>query len=485
MMKVLIISIMMTQLGNWASMVIAASVLLFCLIFVGKHDMDWFEMVGGASWDSLSYSLILLSVWVTLLMILSSYKVYVNEKFSFLYNITIALLLFALVMAFSSSSLLMFYIFFEASLVPTFFLILGWGYQPERLQAGVYMMLYTIFASLPLLVVLVNMNIKDFSDSVLTMNTLSSSSLLIVVGSLLAFMVKLPLYLVHLWLPKAHVEAPVAGSMVLASVLLKLGGFGMIRLLPKVAFSLGSMSWSLISWGLVGGVYISVSCLRQVDVKVLIALSSVAHMAMVFGGILTMTSWGVNGALLVMLGHGFCSSGLFCIANMNYERSGTRSLLVMKGVQAVLPSLTLWWFLLAAANMAAPPSMNLLGEIHSILGLVRWSLFNIAPLGGLIFFAAAYSLYLYVATQHGKTPGIISSGLPVNTREHLTLMLHWAPINLLVVKFSMLQLFLCFNSLFKMLACEAGEEALLEHPKINTLTLSTLYSMLNYLSSGG
>nr|VFU78706.1 NADH dehydrogenase subunit 4 [Proasellus hercegovinensis] len=463
-------------MGTWPSLLLVCSVLLVGWVALGKHDMDWFASGGFMVLDSMSFSLILLSIWITMLMILASGKVYCAGEFNSLYNFILAVLLITLVVAFSSYSLLMFYIFFEASLIPTFMLIMGWGYQPERLQAGVYMMLYTIFASLPLLLVLLNTVAKDMTSVVLDMNITPTGGAVVLVGAMLAFMVKLPLYLVHLWLPKAHVEAPVAGSMILASVLLKLGGYGMVRFLPKVSGCMSSTSWVLMSWGLLGGVYVSVVCLRQVDVKVLIALSSVAHMAMVFGGIFTMTSWGLNGAVLVMMGHGFCSSGLFCIANMSYERSGTRSLLVMKGSQAILPVLTLWWFLLAAANMAAPPSINLLGEIHSILGVVRWSYFNMLPVAALVFFAAAYSLYLYVSTQHGKSPGVLLGAKPVSPREHLTLLLHWVPLNFLVVKFSVLQMLICPSSLYKMSACEVEEELLFGHLGQSTLTLSTLYS---------
>nr|VFU78659.1 NADH dehydrogenase subunit 4 [Proasellus grafi] len=440
-MKVLLITTVLLYFKGWLSLFLGASALLVLVVSLSKHDMDWFEMSSFVGLDSMGFMLILLSVWVLMLMILSSHKVNLFSKHSSTFNTVLSLLLLTLVLAFSCSSLLMFYVFFEASLVPTFVLIVGWGYQPERLQAGVYMMLYTIFASLPLLVVLLNINSNYMVSSMLEVNEMTSGSVLVMVGALLAFMVKLPLYLVHLWLPKAHVEAPVAGSMILASVLLKLGGYGMVRLLPKLVSGVVSVNWALMAWGLVGGLIVSISCLRQADIKVLIALSSVAHMAVVFGGILSLTAWGINGAVLVMLGHGFCSSGLFCIANMNYERSGTRSLLVMKGAQSLMPALTLWWFLLAAANMAAPPSMNLLGEINSILGLVNWSMFNSIPVAGLVFFAAAYSLYMYISTQHGKSPYVVSGASGASVREHLILLLHWAPINLLIVKFSMLQLF--------------------------------------------
>nr|VFU78649.1 NADH dehydrogenase subunit 4 [Proasellus beticus] len=447
MMKILSITLALLYMKSWVSLLMGTSLLLIMVLVVAKHDMEWFEVESAIGMDSLSLMLILLSVWVIMLMIMASHKINLYSKFSSIFNTMLILLLLILILAFSCSNLLMFYIFFEASLIPTFILIMGWGYQPERLQAGVYMMLYTIFASLPLLIVLMNIMAKDSVGYLSEVNVIYTGGVVVMVGALLAFMVKLPLYLVHLWLPKAHVEAPVAGSMILASVLLKLGGYGMIRILPKLSSSVFSVNWALMSWGLVGGVFISLSCLRQMDVKVLIAMSSVAHMAMVFGGIMSLTVWGVNGAVLVMMGHGFCSSGLFCIANMSYERSGTRSLLVMKGAQSVMPALTMWWFLLVAANMAAPPSMNLLGEIHSILGLVKWSTLSSAPIAGLVFFAAAYSLYLYISTQHGKISFIVGSGQGASVREHLVMFLHWAPINLLVVKFSTLQMFVCLDSL--------------------------------------
>nr|VFU78627.1 NADH dehydrogenase subunit 4 [Bragasellus peltatus] len=443
---------------NWMSLIFALSIVFMVFALVGKHDLDCFNM--NLSWglDSPSYSLIMLSIWIIILMLLSSKETLLYNPFSSLFSMIIIILLSILLVAFSSMNLLVFYVFFEASLVPTFILIMGWGYQPERLQAGVYMMMYTIMASLPLLFVLLYMSNKESSLFMLDSNMYQTpGGVLMFLSMNLAFMVKLPVYILHLWLPKAHVEAPVAGSMILASVLLKLGGYGMLRMMPKIYFITNQMGWVFMSWGMMGGFIVSLICLRQVDIKVLIALSSVAHMAMVFGGILSMSSWGINGALLIMLGHGFCSSGLFCVAGMAYERSGTRSLSLIKGFQSIMPSLTLWWFLLSVANMAAPPSMNLIGEIHSIIGLIHWSFILIIPIAGLTFFAAAYSLYMYSNTQHGKSPLTSFSSSVTNLREHLVMLLHWLPINFLIVKFSILQMFICFSSLYKMVMCEVTE----------------------------
>nr|VFU78716.1 NADH dehydrogenase subunit 4 [Bragasellus molinai] len=449
-MKIFLIIILSMMCVNWMEMILSLTILFSLISVLGKHDMDWFYLSMMWNMDTISYLLILLSVWITMLMILASKKIFFYSKFSNFFNAAMLILLFLLVAAFSSSNLLMFYIFFEASLIPILFLILGWGYQPERLQAGIYMMMYTILASLPLLLVILFISWESNSLMIIELNINSiNGGLMFFLGASLAFMVKLPVFVLHLWLPKAHVEAPVAGSMILASILLKLGGYGLIRMVPKISATLPLTSWYFMAWGAMGGLFVSMVCLRQVDIKVLIALSSVAHMALVYGGILTMTSWGINGATLIMMGHGFCSSGLFCIAGMAYERAGTRSLSLIKGHQTFLPGLTLWWFLLAIANMSAPPSMNLIGEINAIVGAIQWSPMMCIPIVGLTFFAAAYSLYMYSNTQHGKTSISNFGTVSPDLREHLILLAHWVPINFLVVKFSSLQLFLCFSSLYK------------------------------------
>nr|AIN37263.1 NADH dehydrogenase subunit 4 [Dixella sp. ZK-2014] len=384
--------------------------------------------------DLISYGMILLSLWICSLMLMASESVYRLNNYTNLFLFLIIMLLILLFLTFSSTSVFMFYLFFESSLIPTLFLILGWGYQPERMQAGIYLLFYTLLASLPLLVgIFYLFNFSNSMNMMLLLNFHFDYSLLYL-SLILAFLVKMPMFLVHLWLPKAHVEAPVSGSMILAGVLLKLGGYGLLRIFPYITITGTYMNFIWVTISLIGGVLVSLVCLRQTDLKALIAYSSVAHMGIVLGGLMTMTYWGLCGSYTLMIAHGLCSSGLFCLANISYERLGSRSLLINKGLLNFMPSLTLWWFLLASANMAAPPTLNLLGEIGLLNSIVSWSWMSMISLSLLSFFSAAYTLYLYSYSQHGKINSGAFSFMGGVSREYLLLFLHWFPLNLLILK---------------------------------------------------
>uniref|UniRef100_A0AAU6QFN6 NADH-ubiquinone oxidoreductase chain 4 n=1 Tax=Nepsalus decorillus TaxID=2950594 RepID=A0AAU6QFN6_9NEOP len=383
--------------------------------------------------DLISFGLIMLTFWICVLMLTASESIY---RFDYNYNffiLNIFILLLMLFLTFSSLNLFYFYLFFESSLIPTLFLIVGWGYQPERLQAGIYLLFYTLFASLPMLSGIFYLYNKNMSLMYFMFSEDFIMNYLFYLIILFAFLVKMPMFLVHLWLPKAHVEAPISGSMILAGILLKLGGYGMVRVL-KLVVSLGvnlNFIWVIIS--LIGGVIVSLICMRQVDLKSLIAYSSVSHMSLVIVGIMTMTYWGYSGSYTLMIGHGLCSSGLFCLANISYERSGSRSLLINKGMMNFMPSMCLWWFLLSSSNMAAPPSLNLLGEISLLNSIVGWSWFTMFFIALLSFFGAAYSLYLYSYSQHGEIYSGLYSCFNGSIREFILLMLHWIPLNLLIL----------------------------------------------------
>nr|URX54469.1 NADH dehydrogenase subunit 4 [Glyptotermes sp. 17 AB-2022a] len=427
--------------GGWWLVHSLFFLVTFTFLFVFPYFMVWGNLGYLFGCDCISYGLILLSFWICVLMITASESVLRSSYYSGLFLGFVGLLMIMLFCTFSSVGLFSFYLFFESSLIPTVFLILGWGYQPERLQAGIYLLFYTLLASLPMLVGIIYVYSFFGSVNFYLLGGAYFFSSLFYFCMIFAFLVSMPMFLVHLWLPSAHVEAPVSGSMILAGVLLKLGGYGLLRVSPMLVnfFGLGFI-WVSIS--LVGGVLVSLICMRQTDLKSLIAYSSVAHMGIVIGGIMTMSYWGFCGSFTLMIAHGLCSSGLFCLANISYERLGSRSLLVSRGLLSLMPSMSFWWFMLSACNMAAPPSLNLLGEFSLLNSLVSWSWITMLFLVFLSFFSAAYTLYLFSYSQHGQYySGVYCCSLGFS-REFLLLFLHWFPLNLFIMKGDVVMLWL-------------------------------------------
>nr|AFA56279.1 NADH dehydrogenase subunit 4 [Dascillus cervinus] len=408
---------------------------LFLTLFFFCFGFNYlFVNVGyGLGADLLSYSLILLSIWICSLMIMSSGNIYSNKVFSNLFLLVLLILLISLYCTFASLNVFIFYLFFEISLIPTLILILGWGYQPERIQAGVYLLFYTLFASLPMMISV--FYVYNYFDSMIFFFLDGDLNYLVFYFCVnLVFFIKIPMFLVHLWLPKAHVEAPVSGSMILAGIMLKLGGYGLMRFMV-IMMGVGlRVNFFIISMSMVGGILISLICLRQGDMKSLIAYSSVAHMGLALSGIMTLNYWGMCGALMMMVAHGLCSSSLFCLANISYERLMSRSLYLNKGLINLMPSMSFWWFLLSCSNMSAPPSLNLVGEIVLFNSTISWSFFLMIILFFLSFFSGAYSLYLYSYTQHGKIYLGMYSFFLGYIREYLLLFLHWFPLNMLIFK---------------------------------------------------
>nr|YP_011017402.1 NADH dehydrogenase subunit 4 [Amblyomma parvum]WQF69065.1 NADH dehydrogenase subunit 4 [Amblyomma parvum] len=402
--------------------------MLMVLMMIGLESFLVSSMIGV---DLMSMMLMLLSIWISFLMILASNisKTFLNKMFLFYVN----LMLFLLMICFSTLNLLIFYFFFEAVLFPIIMLIFGWGNQPERLQAGFYMLMYTIFGSFPLLISLLYFYAVNFTVMYIYMDWISFKIGIGFLFLLLGFLVKIPMFFMHLWLPKAHVEAPISGSMMLAGVLLKLGIYGIFRFKNIMMFELMKFSEIFIVMSLWGGVVISLFCLYQVDIKSLIAYSSVCHMGVVLGGVLSFSFYSKLGAILLMIGHGLCSSGLFCLANLIYERTSTRSIMLFKGMKAIFPSLVLWWFLFCIINMSAPMTMNLWGEFFLSLSILKMSIFYFPAIMLIIFMSACYSIYMYSYINHGGG-WVVWSLKAIELREYNLLFLHLLPMILWFLK---------------------------------------------------
>lgn len=386
--------------------------------------------------DILSGSLIMLAYWISGLILLARSSIKNNNRKPSLFILMVISLLIILIRCFSTSNTIYFYILFEASLIPTILLIILWGYQPERIQARMYLIIYTVTASLPLLIIVILLIRASKHQSIRypfipLPETTNPYPIYFMLS--FAFIVKLPLFLVHLWLPKAHVEAPVAGSIILAAILLKLGGYGLMRVSALFTELTTSLSPPVIRTALIGAISTSLICLRQTDLKSIIAYSSIGHIGLICLGVFSGFNIGFNGAIMIIIAHAFSSSALFCICNIIYESTHTRNLRLTKGILLYNPTISIWWFLLICINIAAPPSINLVREILLISSSVAYSIISILPIILIRFINVAYSLFLYSRINHGHILNQINPilGLPIS--YNLLILIHLLPGVILII----------------------------------------------------
>uniref|UniRef100_A0AAU6W7L8 NADH-ubiquinone oxidoreductase chain 4 n=1 Tax=Cephea cephea TaxID=880218 RepID=A0AAU6W7L8_9CNID len=312
---------------------------------------------------------------------------------------------FLLTIVFTSLNIIIFYISFEGILIPMFLIIGIWGSRREKERAAYYFFFYTLIGSLFMLLGLFNLyNYHGSLDyqTLLTKHTPEHLQIWIFLTFFLSLAVKIPKIPTHIWLPQAHVEAPVAGSVLLAGVLLKLGGYGFIRFSwPLFPYATEYMSPLIITLALIAIVYASLSTCRQIDAKKLVAYSSVAHMGLVVLAIFSKTNEGLIASVILMIAHGLISSGLFIAVTNLYDRFHTRTIRYYKGIVYTMPIYTTLFFLLTLGNMAFPITINFVGEFLSILSAAQLTYLSLIPaLIGMVL-TGAYSLLLFNKISFG------------------------------------------------------------------------------------
>lgn len=353
--------------------------------------------------DGLSIYFIILTTLISPIAILSNWTSI--NSYNNTYIVVLLLLESLLLSVFMVLDILLFYIFFE-SILPPLFIFIGLFGSSQKVRASYYLFLYTLFGSLFLLLCIVKIYAITGSydyDLLHSQNFDNTMQSFLFYGIFLAFAVKTPTIFLNSWLLKAHVESPLSGSILLAAIVLKLSLYGIFRLiLPFLCKAFLTYTYIVYVIGVITIIYASLSTIRTVDVKELIAYSSVSHAAVYLIGIFSNTIQGIEGAIVLGLAHGFVSSGLFiCAGGVLYDRSGTRLISFYRGIAQVMPIFSIFFFILCLANCGAPLTLNFLGEFMCLYGA-----FERLPILGLfactsIVFSAAYSIYMFNRISFG------------------------------------------------------------------------------------
>jgi NADH-quinone oxidoreductase subunit M len=354
--------------------------------------------------DGISVLFILLNSFITVLVVIAGWEVIQNKVAQYL----AAFLVMSGLLngSFAALDAVLFYVFFEATLIPMYLVIGVWG-GPNRVYAAVKFFLYTLLGSLLMLLAFLYLyNKSGGSFSVLDYHKLPlplNAQIVLFVAFLMAFAVKVPMWPVHTWLPDAHVEAPTGGSAVLAAILLKLGAYGFVRFsLPILPDASHYLAGFMITLSLIAIAYISLVALAQTDMKKLIAYSSISHMGFVTLGFFIFNAYGMEGGLVQMISHGFVSAALFLCVGVMYDRMHSRNIADYGGVVNTMPKFAALMVLFAMANCGLPATSGFVGEFMVILGAMKFNFWIALVAATTLIFGAAYTLWMVKRVIFGE-----------------------------------------------------------------------------------